>query len=134
MDVRAESLLTKEKKAKERGLEKKRKHTFHRKRLADYAPCRSGKLRPVGAKLKFHWDSSYYSESKADAKNLGPKARGLIPDFISGAEGESFHDENQKGQAHGELRKNVMKRDGESEMEAVDGECVFHALPGAATN
>src|ERR1700730_2547011 len=130
MSAGSEALFTKEKKAEEGGLKKKRKHAFHCECLTDHAARGSRKLRPVGAKLKFHGDSGDNAESKTDAENLGPEARCLIPDSVSGAERERVENKNQKSQAHVELRENVMKRDGEGEMKAVDGQCVFHALPG----
>src|ERR1700674_2339119 len=131
--ARADAPFTEEKKAEERGLEKKGEDAFHGQRLADYAAGGFGELRPVGAELKFHGDAGDHAEGKTDAENLGPKPRRLIPYFVSAAERDSLEDENQEGQPHSELRKNVMERNGECEMQAVNGQCVFHGPPSGTT-
>ena len=40
--------------------------------------------------------------------------------FIAGAQRHGLEDDNQERQSHGQLRKDVVKRDGERELKAVD--------------
>ena len=86
-----------------------------------YATGGFGKLRPVGAELKFHGDAGNDAEGEADAEDFGPEAGGVVPDFIFGAEGQGFENEDQKRQAHRKLRENVVEGDGEGEVETMDG-------------
>ena len=83
---------------------------------ADFENCR-----PVRAELKFHGNPGDDAEREADAENLAPRnARQSVPDFVAGAQGDGFQDEDQQGEAHGELRENVMEGDGESEVQAMN--------------
>ena len=75
---------------------------------------------PVGAELKFHGNAGDDAEGEADAENFRPEARGAIPVFVAGAQGDGFQNEDQQGEAHGELRENVVEGDGEGEVEAMD--------------
>src|SRR5271163_2894752 len=121
MEARAEAFFTEEEESEERRFQEEGEDSFHSEGLADHAAGGSGELRPVGAELKFHGDAGDDSQGEADAENFGPEAGGVIPDFVLGAEIEGFQDEDEEGEAHGELRENVMEGYGEGEMQAMDG-------------
>src|SRR5712692_1659932 len=126
MAFRPKPFFAEEKKSQERGLEKKGKDPFHRKRLSDHAAGRSGKLGPVRAELEFHGNAGDNAQCETDSEYPGPKSRRAVPRFVAGLKRRSLQDENQKGEAHRELGENVMKGDGEGEMQAMYGQRVFH--------
>src|SRR5215469_5027836 len=95
-----EALFAKEKKPEERGFEEEGEDTFHRECLPYHAARGFRELSPVGAELKFQRDASDHAQREADAKNLGPEARGVIPGFIAGAESSRFQNEDEKSEAH----------------------------------
>src|SRR5208282_809109 len=99
---------------------------LHRKRLADHATRSSRKLRPVRPELKFHRNSRYHSQREADSKNAPPETGRAIVQIVAGSQRERLQDEDQQGKAHRELRKNVVKRNGEGKVQAVHRECVPH--------
>jgi hypothetical protein len=46
-----------------------------------------------------------YANREVDAENSCPEARGAVVVFLAGAQGDGFEDDDQQGQAHGQLRK-----------------------------
>jgi hypothetical protein len=52
----------------------------------------------------------------------------MVPQLIAGANSGCFEDENQKGQAHGELWENVVKRNRKGEMQAMNREGILHQI------
>src|SRR5216684_4059052 len=113
--------------AETRRFEEKRKDARHRQRLTDDSPGGAGKLGPVGAELEFHGNAGHHAERKIDAENFPPEARGAVVVAVVGAQCYGFQDDNQESEPHGELRKQIMERDGESELKAVDGESIVQA-------
>ena len=134
MGARAKALFTEQEQAQETGLEEEGEYAFHGERLADYAAGHFREFRPVGAELKFHGNAGNYAHGEADAEDFRPETRSAIPLFVAAPEGDCFEDQDQKSETHGELRENVVERDGEGELKAMDCESFFHAdcPPGAA--
>src|SRR6516165_4353678 len=96
---------------------RKKENAFHRQRLPNDAAGSSRKRRPVGAKLKFHRDSSDDTDGKINCEDAGPESSGAIVVFVTGAKEFGLKINQEQGEAHGQLRKNVMKGYGECEME-----------------
>src|SRR5208282_1591721 len=99
---------------------------LHGERLADHAARGSRKLRPVRPELKFHRDPGDHSQREADSKNSAPETGRPIVQIVAGSQPERLQDEDQQGKAHRKLRKDVVKRNGEGKVQAVDRECVPH--------
>ena len=108
-------------------LQEKGKNTFHGQSLADDAAGGLGEFRPVGAELKFHGDAGDDAEGKVDAENFCPETRGAVVVLIAGAQRHGFEDDDQKGQAHGQLREQIVERNREGEMQTVYIQCGSHA-------
>src|ERR1700722_12119833 len=109
-----------EKEAEKCGLEEKAEDSFHCERLANYAAGDPREARPVGAELELHGDAGDHAEDKVDGEDAAPEAGRAIPRFVAGAQGYSFEHDDEKAQAHSELRKQIMEGDGESEVQPVD--------------
>jgi len=125
----SEFLLTEQKQSQEARLQKKGKHAFHRQRLADHAACRFRKRRPVRSELKFHRNARDHAHSKVDPEDPPPKSRCAVVVLIARAQRFRLQIHKQQREAHRQLRKNVMKRDREREVQPVHIQCLFHASP-----
>ena len=84
-------------------------------------PAACGECGPVGAELELHGDAGDDSEGEVDAENARPESRGAVEMFVAGADEFRFQIEDEQREAHGQLRKNVVERDGEGEMQAMNG-------------
>src|SRR2546423_15030530 len=84
---------------------------------------------PVSAELKFHRDARHDTEHEVNAENFGPEAGSLVISLVITAESQSLQHHNQRGQAHGELGEEVMKRDRKRKMETVNQQCTIHSSP-----
>jgi len=120
MAARAQPFFAEEKKSQKGRLEKEGKDALHRKRLPDHPARCFREFRPVRAELKFHRNARNDTQREADSENLRPKPGSAIPFFIPVAQGDRLDDEDQQREPHRELRKNVMERDGEGELQAVN--------------
>lgn len=89
--------------------EEEGKRTFHSERLPNDSSRQPRESRPIGAELKFHWNSRYHPENEIYAKDAGPEARGIVPFFVSSTEKEAFEYDNERSHAHGELRKQIVE-------------------------
>ena len=115
----AEALLSEQKQAEETGFQEERKHAFHGEGLADDAAGGFGEARPVGAELEFHGDAGDHAHGEIDGEDSGPEARGLMIMFVAGAQRHGLEHHDQQRQPHGQLRKQVVKCDGEGEVQTV---------------
>src|SRR5712692_6704070 len=127
MTLRPQALFAEQKKPEKRRFEEKRKDALHRQRLTDDSPGGAGKLGPVGAELEFHRDACDHAQDKVNTEDPRPEARSAVVVVVVGAQCYGFQDDNQESEPHGELRKQIMERDGESELKAVDGESIVQA-------
>ena len=116
----AEPFFAKEKEAEEGGLEEKREKSFHREGLANDAAGGSGEFGPVGAELKFHGDTGDDADGEVNAENFGPEASRAIVVLVAGAKRDGFENDDEQGEAHGQLREQVMESNGKGEMQTMD--------------
>jgi hypothetical protein len=86
-------------------LQKEGKCAFHGQRLADNASGKARELRPIGTNLKFHRDAGDYTQREVDAEDLCPEACRFIVGFVAGADGECLEHDDQRRQAHSQLRE-----------------------------
>src|SRR5580658_1711828 len=115
MAARAEPFFSVKKKSEECGFEEESEHAFHGQSLTDYASGEAGEVRPVGAKLKFHGNSSDHAQQEIDAENLCPEARRLIVDLILATKTQGLKNNNQGRETHGQLREKIVEGNGECE-------------------
>ena len=118
--ARAEALLAEEKQAEEGGFEEEGEDPFHRQRLADDAAGIARELRPVGAELKLHRDAGDDAEQKVDGEDLRPETRRRVVTLVAFPQGQRLEDDDERRKPHRQLREQVMKRDRESEVQAVN--------------
>src|SRR5581483_5398636 len=115
----AEPPLAEEEEAEEPGLEKEREDALHRERLPDHAPRRAREARPVRPELKLHRDAGDDSHREVDREDPAPEARGRIVPRLAGAQRRRLEEHDEEREPHRELREEVVKGDGEGEVEAV---------------
>ena len=115
-----DSFFAVEKEAEKGRLEKEAEDAFHGERLADDAARNPREARPVGAEFELHGNAGDHAEDEVDGEDASPEARRAIPCFAAGAQGHGFEHDDEKAQAHGELGKQIMEGDGESEVQPVD--------------
>ena len=108
-----------EKKTEECRFEEEGKCTFHGERLPNDSSRQPRESRPIRAELKFHWNSCYHPENEIYAKDAGPEVRGIVPLFVSGTEIEAFEYNNERSEAHGELRKQIVERNSERKLNSM---------------
>ena len=94
---------------------------FHGQRLADHAAGGFGEARPVSAELKLHRDAGHHAHGEIDGEDLGPEPGGARVVRVAGAERHALQNQNQQSQPHGQLGKQVVKGDGECEVQTVNG-------------
>jgi hypothetical protein len=66
------------------------------------------------------------AEREVDAEDSRPETRGVVVVFSARTHRERLQDEYQQGQAHGELRKDVIKSGGKGELQSMDVQCGVH--------
>src|SRR5207302_9709233 len=98
-------LVTVQKKPQERRLQEEGKSAFHGQRLADNAPSKARELYPISAELKFHGDAGDYTQREVDTEDLRPEAHRFIVSFVAGSDGERLEHDDQRRQAHRQLRE-----------------------------
>src|SRR5690606_26218876 len=88
---------------------KERKHSFHCQCLPDDSSSKFRKLRPVGTKLKFHWNTRYNTHCEIQCKDLHPEFRSIVVIFILRSQELPFKINNHQRKSHSELREQIMK-------------------------
>ncbi len=100
-----EALLAKKHQAEKTRLQKKRKYSFHGQRLPDDAAGGAREGGPIGAELELHGDAGDDADGKINGEDAHPEAHGAVVFFVSGTQRGGFQDEQEEGQAHGQLRE-----------------------------
>jgi hypothetical protein len=118
MVARPQTPLAPDQRADKCALQKERKHPFHRQRLPDHASRKTREVGPVRAELKFHRNARHHAHGKIQTENSRPKTQGLIVLFVTRAQGHPLPPHQKPREPHGELRKEIMVRDCESELES----------------
>ena len=126
MSDASEFFLAKEKESKKTRFQEERKYALHCERLSDNAASGFRKLRPVGAKLKFHGNSGDHAHGKIDSENFRPESRRSIVVLVAGAQSFGLEIDQQQRQTHRQLRENVMERNSESKVQAMSINSVSH--------
>src|SRR5205814_591359 len=127
MSDASEFFLAKEKESKKTRFEEERKYAFHCERLSDNTSCGFRKLRPIGAKLKFHGNSGHHAHGKVDAENFCPESRRLVVVLVAGAQSFGLQINQEQRQTHGQLRENIVEGYREGEVQPVNVDSVSHA-------
>src|SRR5579864_2453994 len=131
MAARAEPFLAIQKQSEESRFKEEREHAFHRECLPDDSSGKAREVRPVRAELEFHRDSSHHSENKIDSEDPRPEAGGPVIGLVVASQSDRLQHHNQWRQPHGQLRKKIMKGDGECEVKAVNKKSTIHAKSSA---
>jgi hypothetical protein len=125
----AELFFAVKEEAEEGGLEEEREKAFHGESLSDEAAGGFGEIGPVGAELKFHGDAGDDAEGEVDAEDFGPETCGAREVFVVGAESDGFEDDDEQGQAHGQLREEIVESDGKGEVQTMNVQRGTHGTP-----
>ena len=120
MRPRREAFLAEQEKAQKGGFQKEGENAFHGEGLSDHAAGGAGKLRPVGAELEFHGNAGHHADQKIDGKYFRPEARRFVVALVVTDQGHRLEHDDQQGQPHGQLRKQIVIGDGESEVQTVE--------------
>ena len=119
MDLGAEPLLTEQQNPQKRRFQEEREKALHGQRLPDDTAGEIRELGPIGPELKLHGNAGHDPEGEAQREDLDPEAcRSVIP-VVFGPEGAGLQVQNQEGEPHGELGKEVMEGDRDGKLEAV---------------
>src|SRR5712692_2752115 len=81
---------------------------------------------PIGSKLELHGNSSYDAKEKIDCKYLGPETCGLVVSLISFPQRERLENDDERGQPHCQLRKEIVIGNRERKMQPMNYECAIH--------
>src|SRR6267143_5984376 len=81
---------------------------------------------PIGAELELHGNSGYDPEKKVDCKYLSPETRGLVVSLIPFPECERLEDDDERGQPHRQLRKEVVIGNRKRKVQTMNYECAVH--------
>lgn len=94
--------------------------------VRNLAEAVGGKPRPVGPELKFQRDAGHHAEGKAQGEYFGPETSDRV--IVRGAapQGLRPHIQEQQGQPHRELRKQIVKRRREGELQPIVEKCARH--------
>ena len=120
MRPRGEALLAEQEKTEEGRFQKEGEDAFHGEGLSDHAAGGAGKLCPVGAELEFHGNAGNDANQKIDGKYFCPKASGFVVALVVPDQGHRLEHDDQQCQPHGQLRKQIVIGDGESEVQTVE--------------
>src|SRR5579871_4424097 len=124
MRSRSQSLFAKEEYAQKARFQKEREDSFHRVRLPNDTAGRLRKSRPVGAELKLHGNAGHHTHGEVDGEDLCPKTGSAVVMLIACPQSHRLEDQDQEREPHRQLRKNIMKRHRESEVQAVNSKSV----------
>ena len=83
-------------------------------------------MRPVSAELKFHRDTRNYSHHKVDPENARPEPGCLVIAFVIVTQRHGLEIDDQRCDAHRQLREQVMEGDGKGKVQAVNQQCAIH--------
>ena len=124
--ARPEPLLAPDQRAHERALEQEGKHPFHREGLSDDATRVLGEIRPIRPELEFHRDACDYADGEVQSKDLRPETgRGSVA-LVTGPERAPFPVDEEPGQSHRQLGKEIVVGDREGELKPVPQGRVVH--------
>ena len=126
--ARTQSLFAPDERADKGAFQKEREHALHRQRLSDDAAGVFGEARPVGPELKLHRNAGHHPDGEIEPEDLGPESRGPVVLLITCPQGAPLPIDQEPRQAHGQLRKQVVVREGEGELETVPEQCVIHGV------
>jgi hypothetical protein len=84
------------------------------------------KREPIGAELKFHGDAGHHAHDEVNSENARPEACRLVIEFVIAAQRQCLQHNNQRRQAHRQLREEIVKSNREGEVQAVNQECAIH--------
>ena len=118
----------KRKRPRKAGLEEEGEDAFHGERLADDSSGDARERGPVGAELKLHGDAGDDADDEVDGEDLPPEAGGVLVEGILGTYCHRFQDDDEQGEAHGELGEEIVENDGKTEMNPVHDEGIQGAL------
>ena len=113
----AEALFAVEEEAEEGRLQEEGEGAFHGQRLTNDATREAREMRPVGTELEFHGNAGDDAEDEADAEDLRPEARRGVIAFVVLPQTNRLQRHHQRGQAHGELREEVVEGSGKCEVQ-----------------
>src|SRR5260221_9171435 len=125
----AEFLFAIEKEVEESGLKEEREQALHGKGLPDNTPGGFGKFGPVGAELKFHGNAGDDAKGKIDTENFRPETGGAGEVFVARAEGDGLENDEEQGEAHGQLWEEIVESDGKGEVQTMDVQRGTHRTP-----
>ena len=114
--ARTQSPFAPDERADKGAFQKEREHALHRQRLSNDTAGVFGEACPVGPELKLHRNARHHSDGEIEPEDLGPEARGLVVFLITGPQGAPLPVDQKPRQTHGELRKEIMVRDREGEL------------------
>ena len=131
--ARPEPLLAPDERADERALEQEGKHPFHRERLSDDAARVLREVRPVRPELELHRDAGDHADGEVQPEDLRPEpGRGGVA-LITGPERAPLPVDEEPGESHRQLRKEIVVGDGEGELKPVpQGGVVHHDVAAPA--
>ena len=124
--ARTQSLLAIQEQSEKRRFQEEGEHAFHGERLADDSTGKAREVRPVRPELKFHRNAGHHANHEVDPENARPEPGGLVISLVVAPEGKRLQHHDQGRQPHRELRKQVVKSDGEGEVQAVNQKCAIH--------
>ncbi len=70
-----------------------------------------------------------HANHEIDGENLSPESRAAVVVVIARAQRHGLEDHQQQRQPHRELREDVVKRNREGELKAIDPERCIHSEP-----
>ena len=114
--ARTQSPFAPDERANKGALQKECEHALHGERLSNDTAGVSREARPVGPELKLHRNARHHSDGEIEPEDFGPEARGLVKSLITGPQRAPLPVYQEPRQAHGELRKEIMVRDRECEL------------------
>src|SRR2546427_9887406 len=94
-----------------------------------HAPRVAAEPGPVRAELKLHGNARADADCEIDSKDPDPEAGSIVPALPVWPEAPRLHEDNQEGQAPGELGEQIVIDDGEREREAVNEKITHFACP-----
>ena len=119
LQAAAESILTEQQQAQERRLQEEREHPFHRQGLPDDSPGVIGELRPVRAELKFQRNAGHDAKGKTQREDAGPEPGHVMKMIVGTQQIPGPQIDQQQGQAHRQLRKEIVKGGGNGKLQPV---------------
>src|SRR5258706_3054127 len=111
-----EGAFAKQEDPEEGRFDKEGKGSFHSQGLRDDITRKDREARPVGAELKLHRDTRHDAYNKGDGEESGPEACTCVVALVLAPQVQRFEDQDEQGQPHGELRKEIMKGDREGKL------------------